>query len=75
MNGLAYIQADTALRLANDRAAELRRQVELERQVTRRSSRSPLGAIAEAISVFSRQLAIADDERLTPALNNYPYRA
>ena len=75
MNGLALIQADLALRLANERQAELRRDAALDRLGPRRSRRSAVGAIAAAISAFSSQLAIADDERLTPALSDYPYRA
>ena len=75
MNGFAYIQADVALRLANERGAALRRQAELERLVARRSRGNRFDAIAAAVSAFSRQLAIADDERLTPRLSEYPYRA
>jgi hypothetical protein len=75
MHSLAMIQAEYALRLANERAEEYRRQAELERQWNR-PRRSGLQAIAAAISGLTRRVAAGPaDQAVTPTLSDYPYRA
>jgi hypothetical protein len=75
MNGFALFAADQALRLANDRAAELRREADLRRLVGR-SPRTGLNArIAAAVSsVRAAFTAVERDFTTMPSLMDYPYR-
>jgi hypothetical protein len=76
MYGLAFIQADIALRLANERAAELRQQAANERLAERGPRFRWLREIVGAVSSLPNALTVIDDDRLvTPHLSDYPYRA
>ena len=74
MHDIAMIQAEYALRLANEHAEEYRRQAELARQWGR-SRRSALQAIVAAISGLTTGLTTGSlGQPVTPALSDYPYR-
>jgi hypothetical protein len=76
MNALAMVQADLALSLANQRAAELRRQAANERLAERRPRFGWLREIAGTVSSLPDALAVVDGDRLVaPHLSDYPYRA
>jgi hypothetical protein len=75
MNGLAMFHAEEALRLANARVAELRREAADNRMFAGQTRRSGLRALVAAISAMPRRLMVSEaSQPLTPSLNDYPYR-
>jgi hypothetical protein len=77
MTAFAMYAADEALRVANERLAELRRESENQRLVTgrRRPHRMFLGTVRAALSSLRPRLEAVDGAALaTPRLADYPYR-
>jgi hypothetical protein len=76
MNGYAMITADQALRLANERIAELRREARDERLAADLPRHSLAAAVRSAFSSFRAAVARVDHAALaTPRLADYPYRS
>lgn len=76
MNAIAMLHADQALRLANERAASLRREAELHRIVAARPRRSILGTLAAAVTSLRRTITTVDPDFGSgiPTLREYPTR-
>jgi hypothetical protein len=76
MNAIAMLYADQALRLANERAAALRREAELNRIVAARPRRSILTTLGAALTSLRTavQTVDADLGPGLPTLREYPNR-
>jgi hypothetical protein len=77
MNAYAMFAADEALRVANQRLAELRRETRNQRLAAATSPRSSFAeAVGSALGSVRSALAPIDNHApATPALADYPYRS
>ena len=77
MNAYAMFAADEALRVANQRLAELRQESRNSRLgIADRPRRSARKAVALLISSISGAIAAADEMKpAVPRLADYPYRS
>ena len=81
MHSIPAYYADEALRLANERLDGFRAESEMLRLATRsrpsKRSTTPFAALRAAAASLRSAVTIVDSDALpvTPALNEYPYRA
>ena len=76
MNGFAIFGADEALRMANDRMRELRRESDVRRLIGRNHGAGLRARIAAAVSSFEAAFTSVDRDFTTlPSLSEYPYRS
>jgi hypothetical protein len=77
MNAYAMFAADEALRVTNNRLAELRLESQKHRLASRDGSRRPLfRAVASVASSLRAALPTIDDRpAVLPKLADYPYRS
>jgi hypothetical protein len=76
MNAIAMLTAEQALRLANERAEEFRREAQHNRIVAARPRRSILGSLAAAVTSLRASLTAIDPDLGPglPTLKDYPSR-